>query len=268
VNEIGSRDEPRDDREMTLLDHLEELRQRLLRSLIAVAVGMLGGWFAAPYALDWMIRRTVGTALVLSPVEAFGERFKLAMVLGGAVALPAILWQGWAFVVPGLLRRERRLVLPLVLASLVLFAAGAATALFLVVPTTLQALEVFVTGSMTPQFRLTYVLSFIYSLCFATGFVFQMPLVAAALTALRIVSSRFLVRRWRLALVGSLIVSALVTPGDVVFAQVLLGIPLVLLYGLSIVVAWILERVRGASEPALLDAWGEEPVSETGRRIP
>jgi sec-independent protein translocase protein TatC len=254
--------EPRIDAEMTLLDHLEELRRRLLRSLIAVGVGMIGGWIGAPYALDWLVRRTVGTAILLSPVEAFGERFKLALVLGGAVALPAVLWQAWAFVVPGLMRRERRLVVPLVAGSIVLFAGGAATALFLVVPATLRALEVFVTASMTAQFRLSYVLSFVYGLCFATGVVFQMPLVAAALTAMRIISSRFLVRRWRTALVGSLVVSALITPGDVVFAQVLLGIPLVGLYGLSIAVAWIVERLRGERESALLDSWGEEPAPD------
>jgi sec-independent protein translocase protein TatC len=256
-------EEPRPDTEMTLLDHLEELRQRLIRSLIAVAIGMIAGWIGAPYVLDWLVRRTVGTAILLSPVEAFGERFKLALVLGGTAALPAVMWQVWAFVVPGLLRRERRLVLPLVVASVLLFAGGAATALFLVVPATLKALEVFVTESMTAQFRLSYVLSFVYGLCFATGAVFQMPLAAAALTALRIISSRFLVRRWRFALVGSLLVSALITPGDVVFAQVLLGIPLVGLYLLSIVVAWIVERLRGEREPALLDTWGEEPVSDS-----
>jgi sec-independent protein translocase protein TatC len=244
--------------ELTFLEHLEELRVRLLRSALAVAVGMVAGWFAAPYVLDWLVRTTVGHATVLSPIEALGERFRLALFLGGCVAAPAVLYQVWAFVVPGLLRRERRLILPLVMLSLVLFAAGVAVALLLVVPIALQALNVFLTPAMTAQYRLSYVLGFVYNLCLATGVVFQLPLAVAALTLMRVVSSRFLIRKWRLALVGTVVVSALVTPGDVVVAQFLLGVPLLLLYLLSVAVAWILERFRGAHEPALLDTWTED----------
>lgn len=248
--------------ELTFVEHLEELRGRLLRSALAVAVGMIAGWVLAPAVLDWLVRSSVGHAAVMSPVEALGERFRLALFLGGCVASPAVLYQVWAFVVPGLLRRERRLILPLVLLSLVLFAAGVAVALLLVVPISMQALNAFLTPAMTPQFRLSYVLGFIYNLCLATGVVFQLPLVVAVLTLMRVVSSRFLIRKWRLALVGAVVVSALVTPGDVVIAQFLLGLPLVLLYVLSVAVAWILERARGARGPALLDSWTEGSSAE------
>ena len=249
---------------LTLIDHLEELRRRLLRSLIAVAVGMAGGWFASPYVLDWLIRITVRHAVVLSPVEALFERFKLSLMLGAVFALPAIFYQVWAFVVPGLLRRERKLLLPLVVGSMALFAAGVALSLWVVTPIAIAALDVFLTPSMTAQFRLADVLGFVYGLCLATGIVFQLPLVVAALTALRVVSTRFLIRQWRLALVGAVVVSALVTPGDVVIAQLLLGIPLVALYALSVVVAWLIERSRGAEarEPALLDEWTRDTRGE------
>lgn len=249
---------------LTLIDHLEELRRRLLRSLIAVALGMAGGWFAAPTVLDWLIRVTVRHAVVLSPVEALLERFKLSLLLGAVFALPAIFYQVWAFVVPGLLHRERKLLLPLVAGSMILFAAGVALSMWLVVPLALAALDVFLTPSMTAQFRLHDVLAFVYGLCLATGIVFQLPLVVAALTALRVVSTRFLVRQWRLALVGAVVVSALVTPGDVVIAQLLLGVPLIALYALSVIVAWLIERSRGgeAREPALLDQWTEDTRGE------
>lgn len=250
--------------ELTFLEHLEELRTRLLRSALAVVVGMAAGWFLAPYALDWLIRTSVGQAAVMSPIEALAERFRLALFLGGCVAAPAVLYQIWAFVVPGLLRRERRLILPLVLLSLVLFAAGVATSVFLVVPIAIKALGAFLTPSMTAEFRLSYVLGFIYNLSLATGVVFQLPLVVAVLTLLRVISSRFLLRKWRLALVGAVVVSALVTPGDVVIAQFLLGLPLVLLYLLSVGVAWLLERGRREREPALLDRWTEETPEEEG----
>ena len=241
---------------LTLLEHLEELRQRLFRSLIAIAVGMLGGWFASPYVLDWLVKETVHRAYVFSPVEALMERFKLALILGACFALPAVFYQAWAFIVPGLFRRERKLLLPLVIASLALFAAGVACSVWLILPICLKALDVFLTPSMTAQFRLASVLGFVYSLCFATGIVFQLPLGIGALTAMNVVSSRFLLRQWRLAIVGAVVVSALITPGDVVIAQLILGIPLVGLYALSVIVAWMIERSRGVTRrPALLDNW-------------
>ena len=241
---------------LTLLEHLEELRQRLLRSLVAVAIGLAGGWFASPYVLDWLVRETVHRAFVFSPVEALMERFKLALILGACFALPAVFYQAWAFVVPGLFRREKTLILPLVMASLVLFAAGVACSLWLVLPIALAALNVFLTPSMTSQFRLEDVLGFVYALCLATGIVFQLPLGIGALTAMNVVSSRFLLRQWRLAIVGAVVVSALITPGDVVIAQLILGIPLVALYALSVIVAWMIECSKGvARRPALLDQW-------------
>jgi sec-independent protein translocase protein TatC len=229
---------------MSLLEHLEELRVRLLKSVAAVLLGAAAGWWASGGALEYAIRHTVGHVVVLDPIESFTERFKLALVLGACVALPIVLYQLWAFVLPGLFRRERRLLLPLVVASLVLFFAGAATAVFLVVPIVLEVLKAFLTPSMRQDIRLSSLLGFIYNLALATGVVFQLPLVAGALAALRLVTSRWLVRQWRLAIVVTLVVSALITPGDVVTAQIVLGIPLVLLYGLSIIVAWLVERSR------------------------
>jgi sec-independent protein translocase protein TatC len=252
----------RDANELTLLEHLEELRVRLLRSALAVVVGMVVGWLLAPPVLDWLVRSSVGHATVLSPVEALAERFRLALFLGAVVAAPAVLYQVWAFVVPGLLRRERQLILPLVVGSLALFAVGVATSLLLVVPIAMKALNVFLTPSMTAQFRLSYVLGFVYNLSLATGIVFELPLVVAVLTLLRVVSSRFLLKRWRLAIVGAVVVSALVTPGDVVIAQFLLGLPLVLLYLLSVIVAYVLERAGGRKGPALLDSWADRAPAE------
>jgi sec-independent protein translocase protein TatC len=229
---------------MTLLEHLDELRSRLLRSVIAILLGAgIGWWFSAP-ALEWTIKFTVGHVVLLDPLEAFGERFKLALILGGCVALPFVLFQLWAFVLPGLFRKERRLLLPFVATSLVLFFIGAGIAIGMVVPIVLEVLNQFTTASMRQDIRLSALLGFIYNLALATGVVFQLPLVAGGLAALGIVNSRWLAKQWRLAIVGTLIVSALITPGDVVTAQIILGIPLVLLYVLSIGVAWVVERLK------------------------
>jgi len=228
----------------SLLHHLDELRTRILRSVLAILLGAGVGWWFSAQALEWAIHHTVGSVIVLDPIESFSERFKLALILGGCVALPLVLYQAWAFVLPGLFRRERRLLLPLVSGSLVLFFTGAATAVLIVVPIVLEALRAFLTPSMQQQIRLSSLLGFLYNLAFATGVVFQLPLVAGALAALRIVSSRWLVRQWRVAIVAMLVVSALITPGDVVTAQIVLGVPLLLLYVLSIGVAWLVERLR------------------------
>jgi sec-independent protein translocase protein TatC len=229
---------------MTLLEHLDELRSRLLRSVVAILLGAGVGWWFSGVALEWTIKFTVGHVVLLDPLEAFGERFKLALILGACVALPFVLYQVWAFVLPGLFRKERRLLLPFVATSFVLFFIGAGIAIGIVVPLVLQVLNQFTTASMRQDIRLSSLLGFIYNLALATGVVFQLPLVAGALAAMRIVTARWLARQWRLAIVGTLIVSALITPGDVVTAQIILGIPLVLLYVLSIGIAWVVERLR------------------------
>ncbi|MEO6463816.1 MAG: twin-arginine translocase subunit TatC [Candidatus Eisenbacteria bacterium] len=229
---------------LSLLHHLDELRTRILRSVLAIVLGAGVGWWFSATALEWAIHYTVGSVVILDPLESFNERIKLALVLGGCVALPLVLYQAWAFVLPGLFRRERRLLLPLVAASMILFFAGAATAILVVVPIVLEVLRTFLTPSMQQQIRLSSLLGFLYNLALATGVVFQLPLVAGALAALRLLTSRWLVRQWRVAIVTMLIVSALITPGDVVTAQIVLGIPLIVLYLMSIAVAWLVERLR------------------------
>ena len=232
---------------MSLLDHLEELRRRLVRSLVIILLGAGFGWWMSGTVLEWAIVHTVGHVVILDPLEGFTERFKLALILGGCVAMPFVLYQVWAFVLPGLFRRERRLLLPFVFTSLTLFFAGAATAIFLVVPIVLEVLRQFATPSMRQDIRLSALLGFIYNLALATGVVFQLPLAAGALAALRIVTAGWLLKQWRLAIVATLVVSALITPGDVVTAQIVLGLPLVVLYALSIGVAYVVERLRKES---------------------
>ena len=235
---------------MSFLEHLEELRARILRSVAAIAVGAGLGWWLSGRALEWIIRFTVGHVVVLDPLESFSERFKLALILGGCAALPVVLYQAWSFILPGLLRKERNWILPCVAASLGLFFLGVWMSLALVTPIVLHVLAAFLTPSMRQDIRLTSLLGFVYDLALACGIVFQLPLVAGALTALRIVTSRLLLRQWRLAIVITLIVSALITPGDVATAQIILGIPLLVLYFLSVGLAWIVEQSRKPRETA------------------
>jgi sec-independent protein translocase protein TatC len=252
---------PQEPGHMPFLQHLEELRGVLQRSVLAVAVGAVAGWWLAPIVLQDAISRTVKAATVMSPFEAFNERLKLMAILGGLIALPIVLWQVWSFVVPGLLRRERSWVLPLVMGSVVLFVAGAAGAYFYVVPLVVHVLEGFLVPGMLTQIRLSFLLDFTYNLALACGILAQLPMVTMLLTAVGITTPGFLLRQWRLALVAIFILTALITPGDVVSAQLVMGVPMALLYFLSVALSVLVARKRAKAE----EEWLGPPTEDTER---
>ena len=229
--------------EMPFLEHLGELRRVLLHVVGATLVGGLLGWALAPLVMEDLIQRTVGKVLVLSPLEAFNERVKLTLVLGLMLALPYAFLRIWSFVVPGLLRRERSLVFPLAVFSMMLFAAGVWVAYAYVLPLVVSVLAVFATPSMITQIRLGDLLAFFYNLALGCGLMCQLPLVTLALTLAGVVTPGALLRQWRYAVTGTFLLTAAVTPGDVVSAQVILGIPLEGLYFLSVGGAWLAWRL-------------------------
>ena len=230
--------------QMSFLQHLEDLRRALWKASLAIALGMAGGWYLAPRVLQDLIARTVKHAIVLSPFEAFNERFKLTFILGLGIALPIVFWQAWAFVVPGLLKKERTWVPWLAIGSMVLFAAGAWAAYAYVVPLVVRVLEQFTVPGVSSEIRLSALLEFTYNLAIACGLLMQMPMVALLLTAIGLVTPRFLLRQWRMALVVIFVVTALITPGDVVSAQLIMGLPMVLLYFVSVALSFIVARKR------------------------
>jgi len=233
---------------MSFMQHLEDLRQALWKSSAAIAAGMAGGWFLAPKVLEDLIQRTVRSAVVLSPFEAFNERFKLTFILGLSIALPVVFWQAWSFVVPGLLQKERKWVPWLAIGSMILFAAGAAAAYFYVVPLVVHVLEQFLVPGLTTQIRLQSLLDFTYNLALACGILMQLPLVTLLLTAIGLVSPMFLLRQWRIALVAIFVLTALITPGDVVSAQVVMGLPMVLLYFMSVGLSFLIAKRKREPE--------------------
>lgn len=234
--------------EMPFLVHLEELRRVLQHSLAAVLAGALIGWWLAPRVLADLINRTVKTATVMSPFEAFNERMKLAAIIGLMIVLPFVLWRIWSFIVPGLLHRERRWVVPLAAMSFVLFAAGSAASYFYVTPVVVQVLEKFLTPGMVMQMRLSLLLDFFYNLSLACGLLSQLPLVTMLLTGLGLVTPGFLVRQWRMAIVIIFVVTAAITPGDVVSAQLIMGVPMVALYFLSVGLSYFVARRKSRAE--------------------
>ena len=248
---MSDRLDPRQTGEMPFLEHLDEFRKVLMHVVVACLVGAIGGWMLAPKVMENLIHRSVGHAVVLAPLEAFNERFKLAMILGLFLVAPYVFYRIWQFIVPGLLKRERSLILPMALLSMLLFALGMWAAFAYVVPLVLHVLNGFLTPSMVAQIRLSDLLGFFYNLGFACGLVCQLPLVTMTLTALGLVTPKMLLQQWRFAIVGAFAVTAIITPGDVVTAQIVMGLPMTVLYFLSVGLSWLVARRRARSEAAI-----------------
>ncbi|MBU1947315.1 MAG: twin-arginine translocase subunit TatC, partial [Candidatus Eisenbacteria bacterium] len=222
--------------EMALWDHLDELRAVLLRAALAIIVGASLVYATSAWILEFLVSHTVGQAQFLSPMEGFGVRIKISLLLGLIISLPVVLYQIWAFIVPGLLKKERRLVTPMVIASTGLFLVGVAFASILLTPTMVKFLLGFATDHIVANLSISYLLDFFIKMSLACGVLFQLPLVVALLSLTEIITPRFLISKWRHAVVIILIVSAILTPSDAA-SQLALGAPVILLYFVSIFIS-------------------------------
>jgi len=207
----------------------------------------VAGWFLAPLVLEDLIHRTVGRVLVLSPLEALNERIKLTLVIGFVIAAPVVFQRVWSFIVPGLFQRERKWVLPIAAASGLLFGLGVLAAYFYLFPLVMRILLQFATPSMSVQIQIAPLLGFFYNLAIACGLVFQLPLVTMALTALGLVTPQTLLRQWRIAIFVVFALTALITPGDVVTAQITMGLPMAALYFVSVGLSFLVARRRASN---------------------
>jgi sec-independent protein translocase protein TatC len=250
--------------EMGLFDHLAELRTVLLQSAVAALVCAVAGWFFSAAAVDLLIRPAIGPVgdlKFITPTGAFLLRFKTALGLGLFVAAPFILSRLWSFVVPGLLQRERRVLVPMILASVLLFYAGAAFAYFIILPISLTFLVGFATATLKPMLTAEHYFAFAIRIVLAFGAVFQFPLVVAILTYWEVIGPDFLQKYWRYGVVVVFVLSAILTPPDVA-SQLLMAGPVLVLYLLSLLLAkWIARsRKRETDLPANPgDDGGREP---------
>ena len=237
--------------EMPFLDHLEELRWRIIYSLGALVVGV-GVGFLLTFKLD-LIRVLQGpvlpylrghTLVYTHPGDTFSAILQMSLVVGIVVALPVIGYNVWAFLSPALYKHERRVVIPVLLAATVLFLAGVALAYFLVLPLTLKFLFGLEAQSLTPMITVSEYFGFVTSMCLAFGGVFEVPIVIVGLSALGIVSPQALGKFRRYAVLISYAAAAIITPGDLLTTTIALAIPLYLLYELSVVVAYVIYRKK------------------------
>lgn len=239
---------PPEEKRMELLDHLEELRRRLITCIVATFLCAIIGYFLSQFILN-ALSKPVGELVFLAPPEAFITRLKISLIIGVFLAIPIIFYQFWQFVAPGLLKRERKYVFLTVLSSTIFFLGGAVFAYFVVLPLAIGFFLSFQTESLKAMFSIERYVGFVAKLLLAFGIAFQLPVVSFFLTKMGIVSPDFLRKRWRVAFVLVFIASAVFTPPDV-FTQLLMAVPLLLLFGISILVSALAARGRPASEEA------------------
>jgi sec-independent protein translocase protein TatC len=232
---------PSDPKVMSFLDHLEELRRRLIKSIASILIFSIAIYFFSEQIIDYL-SRPVGTVYFTAPTEAFAVRIKLSLILGLIASIPVILYQLWQFIVPGLSKREVGYVIPVVSVSTLFFFGGVVFCYFLVLPLGIKFLLGYQTEKLLPLIKIGDYISFVSWMVLAFGLVFQLPIITFFLGKLGIVSSYSLAKGRKYAFVSILILAAVLTPSPDVFSQLLLGIPLYILYEISIIVVRITAR--------------------------
>lgn len=238
--------DPRANRSMSFIDHLEELRKSLLRAAALSLLFIIVAWVFSAQLLEALIVILAPgqRVLALGPAEAFSARINVAIWTGLLVAVPYLMYEAWRFIAPGLKRDERHFALPWMVASAVLLYSGIAFALGLLLPTLMHMLISYATPHVEARFSLTQLLSFSIQLAGGCGLLFQLPLILCLLAWFGIVSPRMLWRAWRHAVFFIALAAAVITPGDGP-SMLVLSAPLWVLYFLSVGAAQILWKMSG-----------------------
>ncbi len=229
---------------MGFFDHLDELRQRLTKAAFALVVGTLAGIAVATPVLQYLIAPYGERLQTLGPTESVVAYFRVSLLIGGILAIPIITYQVLMFVLPGLTRRETRIVLGSIFPVTLLFIVGVAFAWFILVPPAFNFLQNFQVDIFKPEWQADQYLGFVTALLFWMGVAFETPLIFFVLSLLGFVSAMNLIRNWRIAIIGSAVAAAMITPTiDPVNMMLVMG-PLMALYLLSIILVFIGRRLN------------------------
>ncbi|HET9489892.1 MAG TPA: twin-arginine translocase subunit TatC [Methylomirabilota bacterium] len=237
---------------MSFMEHLGELRTRIVRSLIALLVGLVVTFPLSQRIVDWLaqpIQATGNNLVFLAVTEAFWVQMKVALLTGLFLASPAILWQVWAFISPGLYGHEKKYAAPFVIVGSLLFVAGGAFSLKIVSPYAVQFLLSFSRPGLTPMISIGSYIDFLLKFTLAFALVFELPLAITLAARLGLVTPKALARNRKYAVLGAFVASAVLTPTPDAFNQMLMAGPLILLYEIGIISARIFSR-RARPAPA------------------
>jgi len=233
-------------KEMSFLEHLEELRKRIIRCLFFILVFSIAAYFFSDRIIDF-IARPVERLFFMDPTEAFAIRIKMSIIVGIILSVPVIFYHLWQFVVPGLFDKEIKLVIPVVISSTIFFLIGASFCFFLVLPLGIKFLLGFGTEKLSPMIKISSYVSFVSYMTLAFGAVFELPVVSYFFGKVGIIGPQTLVKGRKFAIVGILILASFLTPPDL-FSQVMLAGPLYILYEVSIVVVKITQKKKKEKE--------------------
>ncbi len=236
---------------MPLMDHLREMRTRLIRTGMAVAAGVVLCFFFAPDIWAFLVApmndalraNDAGTMAILAPLEGVVTYLKVAVVSGFFVATPIIAWQLWSFVAPGLYASERKIVLPLVFASTGLFVGGAAFGYFVIFKYAFGFFLSVTAGTAEAVMSMEAYLKTATRLLLAFGLSFQLPVVVLLLARIGLIDARDMIHGFKYSIVAIFVVAAVITPPDIL-TQSLMAAPLILLYGVGIVIAAIVSTKK------------------------
>jgi sec-independent protein translocase protein TatC len=245
--------------EMSFLEHLEELRWRLVKVIAGVLIGMI----ICGVFIDWIMNAVLLQPIVevnakllpgqppirLQNLKPFGQLFmymQVALIGGALMSIPNILYQLWAFIAPGLLPHERKSIRAIVAFSSICFLGGVAFAYFVMLPAALGFFSTFGTPTIENNIAINEYMNFIISVMLAAGVVFELPMVSWFLSKIGILTPKFMRKYRRHAIVLIFVLAAILTPGTDPVSQILLAVPLLVLYEISIIISAWASRKRDA----------------------
>ena len=234
--------------EMGFLDHLEELRWRIIKGLLAIIVGSAVSFGFIDQILEILLKPTTSTSYrialqVLSVQGMFLIKWFIAFISGFVLAMPVVVYQIWRFVTPGLKINEKRYALPVVLFACISFITGVSFGYLVLIPFSLEFFSGMGAGLVENNFSITYYFSFLTWLLLGAGLVFQLPVLSLFLSAIGVLTPPFMRHYRRHAIVTILILSSFITPPDPV-SMLMMAVPLVVLYEISIGVSWMVNHRR------------------------
>jgi sec-independent protein translocase protein TatC len=243
-----------DDR-MPFMEHLGELRVRIMRSLVALLIGLCIAFPFSQRVLDWLarpIQKSGNTLVFLAVTEAFWVQMKVALFLGLFIAAPGILWQIWRFVEPGLHRHEKKYAGPFVVVGSLLFIAGGAFSLLVVTPSAVSFMLSYARPGLQPMISIGSYVDFLMKFTLGFGAVFEVPLAITLAARMGLVTPKQLAKNRKYAILGAFIAGAILTPTPDMINQSLMAGPIIVLYEIGILAARVFGRARRkpVTEPA------------------
>jgi len=240
-NQKTSFEEEDSDTEMSFLDHLEELRWRIIYSLIGLVAGSIICWIFIDFLVDVILLKPAkDSGASLQNLKPFGQLFlyfQVAIIGGLILSLPNLFYQFWKFIAPALRKKERKYILLIVIYSTVCFLTGIVFAYFVMLPLTLKFAAQFGTETIKNEFAIDEYISIIISVMLAAGVVFELPMISFFLTKLGILTPAFMKKYRKHSIIIIMILAAFLTPGTDPVSQLILAVPLVLLYEISIFIS-------------------------------